>query len=66
MDLSIIIVNWNSKDYLYKCITSILAETKEIEFETFRKNFTYEEAEEIRAEFEKIKAQDRGGNVFRP
>lgn len=30
--------------------------TKEIEFETFRKNFTYEEAEEIRAEFEKISA----------
>ena len=30
--------------------------TKEIEFETFRKNFTYEEAEEIRAEFEKIVA----------
>lgn len=28
--------------------------TKEIEFETFRRNFTYEEAEEIRAEFEKI------------
>ncbi|MFI5285050.1 MAG: Chromate resistance protein ChrB [Candidatus Dormibacteria bacterium] len=27
---------------------------KEIEFETFRKNFTYEEAEEIRIEFEKI------------
>lgn len=27
---------------------------KEIEFETFRQNFTYEEAEEIRAEFEKI------------
>jgi len=30
--------------------------TKEIEFETFRRNFTYEEAEEIRAEFEKIGA----------
>jgi len=30
--------------------------TKEIEFETFRKNFTYEEAEEIRTEFEKIVA----------
>lgn len=30
--------------------------TKEIEFETFRENFTYEEAEEIRAEFEKIAA----------
>lgn len=28
--------------------------TKEIEFETFRANFTYEEAEEIRAEYEKI------------
>jgi hypothetical protein len=27
---------------------------KEIEFEIFRKNFTYEEAEEIRTEFEKI------------
>ncbi len=27
---------------------------KEIEFETFRKNFTYEEAEEIRVEFDKI------------
>jgi len=27
---------------------------KEIEFETFRKNFTYEEAEEIRAEYDKI------------
>jgi hypothetical protein len=27
---------------------------KEIEFETFRKNFTYEEAEEIRIEFDKI------------
>ena len=30
--------------------------TKEIEFETFRRNFTYEEAEEIRTEFEKIVA----------
>jgi hypothetical protein len=29
---------------------------KEIEFETFRKNFTYEEADEIRAEFDKINA----------
>ena len=27
---------------------------KEIEFERFRENFTYEEAEEIRMEFEKI------------
>ncbi len=28
--------------------------TKEIEFETFRRNFTYEEAEEIRSEYEKV------------
>lgn len=33
VDLSIIIVNWNSKDYLRKCIASILGETKGIEFE---------------------------------
>src|SRR5258706_12231078 len=30
--------------------------TKRIEFGTFRNNFTYEEAEEIRAEYEKISA----------
>ena len=33
MDLSIIIVNWKSKDYLQKCIASILAETYQIAFE---------------------------------
>jgi GT2 family glycosyltransferase len=33
MDLSIIIVNWNSKDYLRRCLASILAETKAINFE---------------------------------
>jgi len=33
MDLSIICVNWNSLDYLRKCIASIYAETKGIEFE---------------------------------
>jgi N-acetylglucosaminyl-diphospho-decaprenol L-rhamnosyltransferase len=33
MDLSIIIVNWNSKDYLSKAIASVEAGTKEIEFE---------------------------------
>src|SRR4030066_516351 len=33
MDLSIIIVNWNSKEYLRKCIASILAATNAIEFE---------------------------------
>lgn len=33
MDLSIVIVNWNSKEYVRKCIASIIAETKSIEFE---------------------------------
>jgi len=33
VDLSIIIVNWNSKEYLRKCIASILAETRCMEFE---------------------------------
>lgn len=33
MDLSIIIVNWNSAEYLRKCIASILATTRDLEFE---------------------------------
>jgi len=33
MDLSIIIVNWNSKEYLRKCIGSILATTRGIVYE---------------------------------
>lgn len=33
MDLSIIIVNWNSKDYLYEAIASVEADTKGIDFE---------------------------------
>ncbi len=33
IELSIIIVNWNSKDYLKKCITSIVENTKGIQYE---------------------------------
>jgi len=33
MDLSIIIVNWNVKDLLEKCLTSIYKETQDIDFE---------------------------------
>lgn len=33
MDLSIIIVNWNSQDYLKKCIASIIAHTRTLSYE---------------------------------
>lgn len=33
MDLSIIIVNWKSKEYLRNCLASILAETEELNYE---------------------------------
>lgn len=33
VDLSIIVVNWNSKDYVRKCIASVLANTSGIEYE---------------------------------
>lgn len=33
MDLSIIIVNWNSKDYLHEAIASVEADTRGIDFE---------------------------------
>jgi N-acetylglucosaminyl-diphospho-decaprenol L-rhamnosyltransferase len=33
MDLSIVIVNWNSKDYLRECLKSVFSETAGIEFE---------------------------------
>lgn len=33
IDLSIIIVNWNSKDYLQACLASILADTAGIDYE---------------------------------
>ena len=33
MDLSIVIVNWKSKDYLRKCLATIVTETRGIEYE---------------------------------
>ncbi len=33
MNLSIIIVNWKSKDYLRPCLTTVFAQTRDVEFE---------------------------------
>ncbi|MBE0540481.1 MAG: glycosyltransferase family 2 protein [Verrucomicrobia bacterium] len=33
MDLSVIIVNWNSREYLRKCVASIVAQTHGLEYE---------------------------------
>jgi GT2 family glycosyltransferase len=33
MDLSIVVVNWHSRDYLHKCIASILTHTRDIAYE---------------------------------
>ena len=35
LDLSIIIVNWNTKDFLCACLDSVFKETKSISFEVF-------------------------------
>jgi hypothetical protein len=41
------------EEIIEECVTTF---EKEIEFEIFRQNFTYEEAEEIRADYEKLGA----------
>ncbi len=33
VDVSIIIVNWNTRDILQECLTSVYVETKDISFE---------------------------------
>lgn len=35
MNISIVVVNWNVKDYLRRCLTSIYKFTKDLEFEVF-------------------------------
>ncbi len=52
LDLSIIIVNWNSKEYLKKAIISILAETHDIEFEiVVIDNASFEGCDEMLREY---------------
>lgn len=48
MDLSIIIVNWNSANYVRKCLKSIYAQTKNIDFEVIVvDNASYDGCDEI-------------------
>jgi N-acetylglucosaminyl-diphospho-decaprenol L-rhamnosyltransferase len=48
MDLSIIIVNWNSKDYLAKCLESIYSNIKSLQYEVIViDNASYDGADEI-------------------
>ncbi len=57
MDLSIIIVNWNSAAYVRKCLASIYANTKNLAFEVFIiDNASFDECGEIvKAEFPQVK-----------
>lgn len=57
MDLSIIIVNWNSKDYLRKCLASVLAETRGLTYEIIViDSASFDGSEEmVRTEFPAVK-----------
>lgn len=57
MDVSIIIVNWNSTDYLRKCLVSVIEETENVDFEVIViDNASYDGTEEmIRREFPGVK-----------
>ena len=57
MDLSIIIVNWNSKDYLAKCLESVYSCTKGLQYEVIViDNASYDGAAEMVArEFPTVK-----------
>jgi N-acetylglucosaminyl-diphospho-decaprenol L-rhamnosyltransferase len=57
MDLSIIIVNWNSAAYLRKCLASVYANTKNLQFEVIViDNASYDGCQEmLRSEFPAVK-----------
>ncbi len=57
IDLSIIIVNWNAKDWLYKTLTSVYKYTKDITFEVLviDNNSSDDSVEMIRKEFPQIR-----------
>ncbi|NQU83245.1 MAG: glycosyltransferase family 2 protein [Parcubacteria group bacterium] len=57
MDLSIIIVSWNTRELLKKCLTSIYSETKDISFEVFvvDNNSSDETVGMVKKEFSQVK-----------
>lgn len=57
LDLSILIVNWNSRDFLRKCLASIFAETRGLSFEVIVvDNASFDGAAEmVAAEFSKVR-----------
>jgi GT2 family glycosyltransferase len=57
MDLSIIIVNWNTRDYLKDCLKSILENIKEVSFEVIvvDNNSSDGSAEMVKDEFPHVK-----------
>jgi len=65
MDLSIIIVNWHSSDYLRKCLNSLSKNINEISFEVIVvDNASYDDCEEmIRAEFPSVRFIQSGENM---
>lgn len=66
MDVSVVIVNWNTRDILRDCLHSVFAQTREVSFEVFvvDNNSHDASAEMVRAEFPRVKlienAQNRG------
>lgn len=65
MDLSIIIVNWNSAHYLRKCLGSIFDQTKSIEFEVIVvDNASYDGSDQIiKTEFPDVRFIQSDENV---
>src|SRR5262245_55580058 len=66
MDVSVIIVSWNTRDLLRGCLRSVFEQTKEASFEVFvvDNNSCDGSADIVRAEFPKVKlienTQNRG------